>query len=120
MKTGGGGSDENILLVCQQCHDPFCIEVCVMGAISWNEQIGALVINENLCMGCKTCLIACPFGGTLYHPKKEFAVKCDLCGGNPACVEVCLYGALEFLSPEEEGIKKQQRLAERFAKITVR
>ena len=72
---------ENIPVVCQQCTDPVCIDVCIKGAISRNEEIGVVVIDERLCVGCKSCIIACPLGGILYQPIKGYAMKCDLCGG---------------------------------------
>jgi Fe-S-cluster-containing hydrogenase component 2 len=117
MKTGGGGSNENIPMVCQQCRDPFCADACVMGAISRNEQTGALVVNEDLCVGCKTCVVACPLGGVLYHWIKECAMKCDLCEGDPQCVKACLYGALEFLSMDEWGRKKRLKGAENLGRL---
>jgi len=97
LKTNGGGSRENIPIVCKQCRDPLCAEACVTGAIARNDQTGALVVDENLCVGCKTCVITCPSGRILFHYIKECSMKCDLCGGDPACVKSCLYGALEFL-----------------------
>jgi len=117
MKTNGGGSNENIPMVCQQCRDPFCADVCVMGAISKNEQTGALVVKEDLCVGCKTCVIACPLGGVLFHYIKECSMKCDLCNGDPACVKVCLYGALEFLHMDEWGRKKRLKGAENLTRL---
>ena len=53
VRTNGGGSNENIPIVCQQCHDPICAKVCVMGAILRNEETGAIIVKEDLCVGCK-------------------------------------------------------------------
>lgn len=117
MKANGGGSNENIPMVCQQCRDPFCADVCVMGAISRNEETGALVVNEDSCIGCKTCIIACPLGGVLYHTIKQCSMKCDLCNGDPACAKVCLYGALEFIPMDEWGRKKRLKGAENLTKL---
>jgi len=117
MKTSGGGTNENIPTVCQQCREPLCADACVMGAISRNEETGALLVNEDLCVGCKTCVIACPLGGVLYHYVKECGMKCDLCDGDPECVKACLYGALEFLPMDEWGRKKRLRGAETLTRI---
>lgn len=117
MKAAGGGSNENIPMVCQQCHDPICADVCVMGAISRNEETGALVVKEDLCVGCKTCVIACPLGGVLYHSIKGCAMKCDLCDGDPQCVKACLYGALEFLSMDEWGREKRLKGAKHLGRL---
>ena len=116
MKTNGGGTNENLPIVCQQCHDPICAEVCVMGAISRKEQ-AALVVNENLCVGCKTCVIACPLGGILYHYIKGCAMKCDHCGGDPECVKSCLYGALEYLSMDEWGRKERVKAMDNLGRM---
>jgi Fe-S-cluster-containing hydrogenase component 2 len=88
-----------------------------MGAISRKEQTGALVVNENLCVGCKTCVIACPLGGILYHYIKGCAMKCDHCGGEPECVKSCLYGALEYLSMDEWGRKERVKAMENLGRM---
>ena len=106
-----------IPMVCQQCRDPFCADACIMGAITRNDQTGALIVNENLCVGCKTCVVACPLGGVLYHWIKECSMKCDLCDGDPQCVKACLYGALEFLSMDEWGRKKRLKGAENLGRL---
>jgi len=117
MKAGGGGSNENLPIVCQQCREPFCADSCIMGAISRDEKTNALIVKEELCVGCKTCIIACPLGGILYHPIKECSMKCDLCGGDPACVKSCVYGALEFLTMDEWGRKKRLQGAKNLARL---
>jgi carbon-monoxide dehydrogenase iron sulfur subunit len=101
MKTNGGGTNENMPVVCRQCPDPKCAEVCEADAIQRDEKTGALVIDEGLCDGCEICIGACPYGGVLYHYTKECAMKCDLCGGDPECVKSCVYGALEFMPVDD-------------------
>lgn len=108
MKTNGGGTNENIPIVCQQCDNPICADVCVMGAIARDEVTGGVLVKEDLCVGCKTCVVACALGGILYNYIKGCAMKCDLCGGDPECVKFCAYEALEYLSMDEWG--RQQRL----------
>ena len=117
IKGNGGGTNENIPVVCQQCGDPICADVCVMGAISRNESTGALVVDESLCMGCKTCVIVCPLGGVLYHYKKECSVKCDLCNGEPECVKSCLYGAIEFVPIADWDWRQRRKGAKYFTTL---
>jgi Fe-S-cluster-containing dehydrogenase component len=63
-------------------------------AISRNEQ-GIVFIDNNLCIGCRECVAACPFGAMQFDEDRETAIKCDLCleklknGGVPACSMVC-------------------------------
>lgn len=118
MKTNAGGTNENVPVVCRQCHDPVCADVCVMGAIYRDEETGAVVVKENLCVGCKTCVTACPLGGVLYHYVKGCAMKCDLCGGEPECVKSCIYDALDFLPMDEWSRKERLKGAENLARIS--
>jgi Fe-S-cluster-containing hydrogenase component 2 len=117
VRTNGGGSNENIPIVCQQCHDPICAKVCVMGAILRNEETGAVIVKEDLCVGCKTCIMVCPLGGVLFDYIKGCAMKCDLCGGDPQCVKFCPYDAIAFLPIDEWGKRTRRKGAENLVRI---
>ena len=54
--------------------------------------------KEDLYIGCRACVAACPFGAIRYWPEDNKILKCDLCGGDPACVRYC---ATKILSLEE-------------------
>ena len=56
----------NIPVMCLQCEDPCCLEVCPVGAISRNE-IGAVVMDHAKCIGCKMCMNACPLGNISFN-----------------------------------------------------
>ncbi len=79
---------------CHHCAKAPCLESCPTEAISRNEQ-GIVLINGELCIGCRACLEACPFGAMQFDDDKEIAVKCDLCvkkinnDEEPACSRVC-------------------------------
>ncbi|MBI2859237.1 MAG: 4Fe-4S dicluster domain-containing protein [Chloroflexi bacterium] len=78
---------------CQHCESPACVELCPMGAIAQDQETGQVGIDTDKCTGCGLCL-DCPKGGLVIDPDSGLAANCDLCGGNPACVEFCPSGAL--------------------------
>jgi Fe-S-cluster-containing dehydrogenase component len=83
---------------CLQCIDPQCLRFCPTKAIKVDEITGARVIDPVLCIGCQTCIQACPYdiSRVRFDKVKKKAVKCDLCGGDPACVKACPTGALTY------------------------
>lgn len=91
---------------CQQCADPQCMRYCPVKAITVDEQTGARVVDENKCIGCKTCIDSCPYEipRIRFDKEKKVATKCDLCGGDPACVKMCPSGALQYIT-NEAGIQ---------------
>ncbi len=98
----------NVPLICQHCTNPLCLDVCPMGAISRDEETGAVVLNQDLCIGCRMCIVICPFGGPVIEPESGLIVKCDLCQGDPECVKHCVYGALEFLPADEVAFRRRR------------
>ena len=100
-----------IPLNCAQCEEPMCEQTCPLGAVSRNSDTGALEVDDDKCQGCKMCLLVCPLGGMGFNKAKGIAVKCDLCGGEPECVNFCPTGALEIIEDEQTiRIKKQKSL----------
>ena len=55
-------------VMCLQCEEPSCLEVCPVKAISRDEN-GAVVMNYSKCIGCRMCMNACPLGNITYHPE---------------------------------------------------
>ena len=101
-------------MVCQQCVDPACENSCPVGAISRNPATGAMETDRDICIGCRTCVFACPFGGTSVDPAESAVIRCDLCQGEPKCVEACPYGAIVYVEEERQGLHKKRGSAERF------
>lgn len=88
---------------CQQCANPGCIEVCPTGASYRDEETGIVLINEENCIGCNSCLQGCPYNVRMLNPNTNTVTKCTLCfqrknddEWEPACVRTCCCGALYF------------------------
>lgn len=76
-------------IICRHCTVPLCQQACpVPEAMYTDENTGAVVINDDKCIGCLACMEACPFDAIRVGPHKE-VLKCDLCGGEPVCVKYC-------------------------------
>jgi len=81
------------------------MKACPEGAIIKNEG-GVIAINIKKCTKCGECVAACPYG-MMEQYDSGMPYKCDLCGGSPACVEECNFGALMF--KESDVISRKQR-----------
>jgi len=86
---------------CPQCDEAWCMTVCPVGAITISP-VGAKVVLEDQCVGCKLCTLACPYGTVFYNPGTHKAFKCNLCGGAPACVEACPTAAILYEDVETQ------------------
>ncbi len=81
--------------LCNQCRHPPCVDVCPTGATYKREQDGVVVVDPEICIGCKYCIQACPYDARFLNPVTGAADKCDFClhrisqGLVPACVETC-------------------------------
>ena len=96
-------------VVCAQCKDPLCLAVCPIGAIFKSETAqgdSIISINNKECIACHQCVVACPFGAIEYT-KEVGILKCDLCGGEPVCVDYCFYNCLTFSELTEEQYHKR-------------
>lgn len=80
--------------ICFQCPNAECLKACSEKAIFRNER-GIVVVDAGQCTGCGECVTACPYGMIEQYASGK-AYKCDLCGGSPACVAECHFGALVF------------------------
>ena len=88
-------------LTCLHCEEAACMEVCPAAAIRRDPDTGAVTIDAERCAGCKMCLLACPYGNIHIDAGAGVGRKCDLCGGDPACVRHCISGALNFVEVDE-------------------
>ncbi len=86
---------------CMHCEKPICMDVCPTSAISKRDD-GIVLINADMCIGCRYCSWACPYGAPQFNEELNVMTKCDMChdlvdkGERPACVESCPYRAMDF------------------------
>ena len=112
---GPSGFFVSIPAVCQQCEVPMCKEVCPVEAIRLEADTGAYVVEEDRCVGCRLCTMACPLGAIEVHPERNTAYKCDYCGGDPKCAEICLDGALVYASRDKAGYRLRRESVKRLS-----
>jgi Fe-S-cluster-containing hydrogenase components 2 len=87
-----------VALSCRHCDEPSCVAACISGALQKDPETGRTVYDREKCVGCWSCLMACPYGAIARHPLEQKIVKCDLCfdrPGGPACVAACPNKALK-------------------------
>jgi formate dehydrogenase iron-sulfur subunit len=89
---------------CMHCNEPACVSACIVGAFS-KEENGAVIWDTDKCIGCRYCIVACPFQVPTFEFHKALnpeIKKCDFCyertqqGQIPACVEICPVEALTY------------------------
>ncbi len=96
---------------CTQCAEAWCMKTCPVGAIVQNHDTGAKDVITDMCVGCKVCTIACPFGTINYQVDSGKVAKCDLCSGDPACVRECPTQAITYVDAEQTGYQRMQTYA---------
>lgn len=110
--NGDGASQKPVYVKsqCMHCEDPSCVSACLVKALEKNEE-GAVTYNSDRCMGCRYCMVACPFQANAYEYDNALAPKvrkCTFCLDNfeknqtpPACVSACPMQCLTFGHREE-------------------
>ncbi len=104
---------------CRHCNEPACASACIVGALKKQDN-GAVTYDSNRCMGCRYCMMACPFGIPRYQWESTAprVRKCILCyprlqeGKQPACTEACPYGATIFGTRAEMLAEAHRRIKE--------
>ncbi len=94
----------DVKIQCMHCEHPACVSACIVGAIT-KQTKGEVIWDTDKCIGCRYCMVACPFQVPAFEYQKALdpkIMKCDFCferqeeGKLPACVDICPVGALTF------------------------
>ena len=86
-------------VMCQQCVDAPCVNVCPTGASYRDPDTNVVLVDKEKCIGCKYCMMACPYGVRSWSPSEHVVEKCTLCGQltsvgeEPKCVAACCASA---------------------------
>lgn len=133
-------ADRKIPLLCVHCEDPPCVHVCPTKASFRREEDGIVLIDEHRCIGCRYCVVACPYRARSIVfkevpesswknrevPKLMLGVasKCTFCqhrklkeGQLPACVEKCPYKALTFGNKHDPNSEVAKIIAEQRVQV---
>lgn len=95
-------------VACLDCTSPPCVEACPTTACHVDSSVPVVRVDSSRCIGCRECVVACPFGAAHFNPIKGKAYQCDLCGGDPVCVKYCYPDALHF-EPADVMAKRKGR-----------
>ena len=97
---------------CTQCAEAWCMHACPVEAITVNVETGAKEVHGDVCVGCKVCTVACPFGTVNYVVDTGKVMKCDLCGGDPWCAKACPTGAITYVDANTGGLERMRAWAQ--------
>ena len=121
MVTVAPAGEAGVPMQCRHCADAPCISICPTGAMHRDEVNSPVLIDKDRCIGCRDCLLVCPFGVIDIARDGRAVVKCDLCiertkaGEDPACVESCPTGALRFCELTKSLIERRRIAAKRMS-----
>jgi formate dehydrogenase iron-sulfur subunit len=115
LRRAGG---HNVRQLCRHCYEPACVSACIVGALQKTAE-GPVIYDAGKCMGCRYCMMACPFGIPRYdwEDAVPHVAKCTMCyprlgeGKLPACVEACPENAVTFGPLEDLLAEAHRRIA---------
>ena len=103
----------NLAVTCRLCEDAPCVAACPRDALEQSEKTGVIMVDEEKCNGCGWCIEACDYGAITLHPEKRVVVVCDLCDGEPKCIEWCPEEALDFVTRDQLAQKARRAVVKK-------
>lgn len=110
---------------CQHCDSPPCVAVCPVGA-SFKREDGVVMVDERTCIGCKYCILSCPYNVRLVRKSEGHVHKCSFCiehvekGGAPACVSTCPTGVRAFGDVNDPDSRVSKLIASRKTSVLMK
>ena len=111
IKVIAQGKGVDIPVVCLNCGDAPCMNICPTGALYRKETDGMVLVRSDVCSGCAMCVSVCPAGAITLDPVEGTAAKCDLCGGEPQCIAYCPAKVLRLTDAEPISGKRIRTFA---------
>ena len=92
---------------CRHCDEPPCVYACLTGALQKDPESGIVALDEERCIGCWTCILACPFSAIRQDTQRGRIAKCDFCPEHavPICVANCPNEALVYVEVQDRSPK---------------
>lgn len=104
-------------MLCQHCVDAPCGSVCPTDAIYRDQALNRVMVDYDLCIGCKACVAACPFGAMGFDEADKKVIKCDMCDGDPLCVRFCDMKAIDYVDSTTSNFEKMRDASRNFAEL---
>jgi len=85
-------------VACRLCEDAPCVRACSRDALTQSEETGVIMIDDDKCDLCGWCIESCKHGAIFINEDRKSVMTCNLCDGQPQCVEWCPEGALSLMA----------------------
>jgi len=107
----------SVPVVCQQCGDAQCIEICPTDALGWDPELHVIRLDKSVCLKCEACIYECTYQ-VMHNMPDGFPTTCDQCNGNPQCVKACYPGALSYVEVPDNATEQFRQVVQALVERT--